>query len=331
MTDFFNQSEQEGSAVRRSPAKAACVISSLYAPLNAATVGAFPTRESVGGKAATLLHIGRFGVSVPAGFIVTTMCFEMWLASTGASTEIMGLLQNSTLNSAYCARYVKDILSDTQVPTDISVMLEEQIAAIGWSAQTPLAIRSSADVEDGCSRSYAGIFESLLGVAGFSEVREALKKVWLSCFSARAIAYQRRFRRTRSYPRMAAIVQRMLTPTWAGTLFTMNPVTGRLDEIIVECHAGLGDVVVAGAVCPVRIRVDRAKENIGLETGDKRGREFVQSGAFRALIQVACDVERILGGLPIDIEWAAENDRIFILQARPITARPLKGEHDEAS
>ena len=100
---------------------------------------------------------------------------------------------------------------------------------------------------------------------------------------------------------MAVVVQRMVRADVAGVLFTCDPVHGRRDRMVVEAVLGLGEAAVSGAVTP-----DHYVPKLGEQH-------------LRVLARIGDDLERRLGA-PQDIEWALENDEIFVLQARPVTA-----------
>jgi pyruvate,water dikinase len=153
-------------------------------------------------------------------------------------------------------------------------------------------------------------------------------------------------------PPMAVLVQRMLVPRASGILFTANPVRGRREEMLVEAGLGLGEALAQGRVHPDLFVVERSPQLRIVERGigGKDGQllplppgsgrlEFVpvddarrrapalSDGELLALCEMAQRVEAWTGG-PVDVEWSIDGQgRIFLLQARPITALP--GRRDE--
>ena len=110
-----------------------------------------------------------------------------------------------------------------------------------------MAVRSSATAEDLPDASFAGQQDTILNVTGTAELIAAIETCWDSLHSDRATAYRDARQIDHQTVRMAVVVQRMITPTVAGVLFTANPLTGRRDEMAVDAAAGLGTTVVDGA------------------------------------------------------------------------------------
>jgi rifampicin phosphotransferase len=179
-----------------------------------------------------------------------------------------------------------------------------------------VAVRSSAVAEDLADASFAGQYETVLDVQGPAALRDAIRQVRASAASARAQHYAAA-RGLSSDGAIAVLVQRMLAPEASGVAFTADPVTGRRDEVVVTAVRGLGERIVSG-------------EAVGDEwvvgDGTAECRRSVEAAltADQALeiAQLARRVEDHFGGVPQDLEWAIEYGRLYLLQARPITALP---------
>jgi pyruvate,water dikinase len=138
---------------------------------------------------------------------------------------------------------------------------------------------------------------------------------------------------------MAVVVQRMVEADVAGVLFTCDPVQGRRDRMVVEAVLGLGEAVVSGHVTPDHYvlkrdgRVRRAQVHpqpyaiVALPDGgvaerplspEEGGGQKVDEDVLARLARIGDDLERRLGA-PQDIEWALQDGKIFVLQARPVT------------
>ena len=170
---------------------------------------------------------------------------------------------------------------------------EEIIAAYRRVGTPRVAVRSSAAEEDSRRLSYAGQFETFLHISGEESLLRAVETCRAAASTTRGAIY-------REYPdpaasRMCVIVQRMIEPEYAGAAFA-----DANGETVVEGVAGLGDRLVSGRAGPSVLPEDL--------------RSAVERVARAA-------VERLGGAL--DIEWAAEQGCIWLLQARPITA-PLQ-------
>ncbi len=163
----------------------------------------------------------------------------------------------------------------------------------------PVAVRSSASAEDGRDVSFAGQFQSFLNLRSLEEVTTAVRRCQASVRAPSVMEYSRRSGIDPRTLRMAVIVQRMIQPELAGVAFTVNPATGA-EEVVIEACAGLADALLAGhqAALPA-------------------GHPLLEQ--HRAEItRVAQAIQRHFGS-PQDIEFAIEDGRLFILQARPIT------------
>jgi len=197
---------------------------------------------------------------------------------------------------------------------DLVATLEDLERRVGPDAG--FAVRSSSRAEDSAAASFAGQYDTVLGVRGANEVSHAITRCFASFSSARASAYQSAVGVQDAAG--AVIVQRLVPADAAGVAFTRDPVTGARDRIVIDAGAGLGDAVVGGRVTPDGFVVmKRSGEVIVRRTAGDRpclGDEQVQ--AIAALAERVEDHE----GAPVDIEWAWHGDRAYLLQARPVTA-----------
>jgi pyruvate,water dikinase len=164
---------------------------------------------------------------------------------------------------------------------------------------TPLAVRSSASVEDGSAFSFAGQFRSFLNLRTVEQVKAAVQACRESIRSPGVIGYCQRHGVDPNALRMGVIVQRMIEPDLAGVAFTVNPSTGA-EEVVIEACEGLADELLLGrkpALSPNHSLVRKHAAEIGA-TARRIQRHF---------------------GAPQDIEFAIRGRDLYILQARPIT------------
>ena len=199
-----------------------------------------------------------------------------------------------------------------EVPAEVRDALADALTDFARSA----AYRSSAVAEDLGHASYAGQYESVLHVEGLESGLAALQRCWSSAGTEAVAEY--RSGHGDDDCRIAVIVQPMVPATAAGVTFTVNPVTGG-DETVIEAATGIGEALMAGEVTPARwIVADTPRLESEGETGP------VLTDAQAASIAAQCRSIAADAGEPLDIEWALEDDRLHILQARPITALPVK-------
>ncbi|MEO5616961.1 MAG: PEP/pyruvate-binding domain-containing protein [Candidatus Eisenbacteria bacterium] len=200
-----------------------------------------------------------------------------------------------------------------------------------------VAVRSSAIGEDARDASFAGQHTTILNAASAGTLADAIVEVRQSAHSASALAYRERMK-IGGAPRIAVVVQKLVDAECAGVLFTRNPATGASERLI-EAAWGLGETVVSGAVVPDSYRLDRdgreLERSIGVKDVALRlladgGTADVavaaglvhqavltdsQLGRLHALI-VQCESEF---GEDLDIEWAFDAERLYLLQCRAIT------------
>lgn len=163
----------------------------------------------------------------------------------------------------------------------------------------PVAVRSSASVEDGGELSFAGQFRSFLNLGSVEAVEAAVAACHESLGMAGVEAYSRRHGVDAATMSMQVIVQRMVRPELAGVAFSVNPMTG-VEEVVIEASAGVADGLLAGHEAP-------------LAAGD------VVLERYRGVIEgVVREIHRHFG-VPQDVEFAVEGGVLWILQARPVT------------
>jgi phosphohistidine swiveling domain-containing protein len=227
-----------------------------------------------GNKAATLAVLRRAGFEVPPGVVVPAD------ALGGAADELAPGLR----------------LALARVP---------ELLAPG-----PWAVRSSSTAEDTEAASFAGQFETILGVEA-DGLADAVRRVWRSAFGDRAKAYDG----GRASGSMAVLIQPMVAAAAAGVAFTTDPVSGR-HRIVIEAVEGLGERLVSGAATPERweMEEDGALDAQSLAT-------VLTAEQARAIGELASRVEDHFGRAQ-DIEWAIAGGSLWLLQARPITTQP---------
>lgn len=181
----------------------------------------------------------------------------------------------------------------------------EPVAGLIEQLGFPLAVRSSAAVEDGEHCSFAGQFASFLNLRSIDEVQAAVRKCFDSARSSPAIVHCRLQGGNVASPRMSVIVQRMVEPQLAGVAFTVCPNTGA-ERVVVEACEGLGDQLLQGRASPLPADHPLLAKHL-------------------PQIDAACRQIQRHFGRPQDIEFAVANDLLYILQSRPITRIEFAG------
>ncbi|HEV2784966.1 MAG TPA: PEP/pyruvate-binding domain-containing protein [Solirubrobacteraceae bacterium] len=214
-----------------------------------------------------------------------------------------------------------------------------ELADRAGSGEPLVAVRSSAADEDGLESSFAGQHETILGVRGLAEVLKAIAECRASQHSDRALHYRRTNGLATPSAPLPVLVQLLVPADAAAVVFSVNPVTPRSGEVLVNAAFGLGESIVGGTVTPDDFALARTSLAITRRTiADKRrmtvrapggSREVdvpaplrrmasISDDQARTAAQLALDLERDLG-FPVDLEVAWTGDDLHLLQCRPIT------------
>jgi len=309
-----------------------------------------------GGKGANLGEMTQAGLPVPPGFTVTTPAYRRFTEATGILDQIKELLQdldvddNTALLST--AEAAKSVVVEAKIPKDVAKLIADAYKELCQQEGEELyvAVRSSATAEDTAEASFAGMNETFLNVHGEKDVVESVKKCWASLYGARVIFYRVKRGFDSWGMEMGVIIQKMADADKAGVAFTQNPATGAPNELIIEAAFGLADPVVAGEISPDYYLVDKSNlsildlqvklkkfmrvrrdgQTVDIDLSDEEGnRQVLTEDEIRDVAKVCRDIENHYG-MGQDIEWAIEDDKLYIIQSRPITTLGIE-EAEEVS
>jgi pyruvate,water dikinase len=314
----------------------------------------------VGGKNANLGEMISAGIPVPLGFAVTAYAYRKFIEETGIAEKIYQIIretvreQNDPKQYEEASKRIRALIESTSMPKEIENAVREAYRELCRklnAERVPVAVRSSATAEDLPDASFAGQQETYLNVVGEDEVIEKTVKCWSSLFTPRAIFYrtQKGFAHEKVF--ISVGIQKMVNARAAGVMFSINPVTGDPNQIVIEGNFGLGESVVSGAVTPDEFIVDKrtmkiverriaAKKIMYVRdpvTGktvhvdvpvENQNQPCLKDDEVLKLAELAVKIEQHYGK-PQDIEWAVDSDigfpeNIFIVQSRPETVWSLK-------
>jgi pyruvate,water dikinase len=295
------------------------------------------TADRVGQKAATLAALHRAGLPVPDGICLAADAYLRQMRLAGlleTATQVAGAEPPAARRLALRIR-----LELARVPLDPALhgAIERVWTQLGAMADARLAVRSSALCEDGATASYAGQFETFLGVADPADLETAVRACWASLWSTRALRYARAHGMDPAQSAMAVLVQRMVDAEAAGGAFSLTPD----DRIVLTGAWGLGSAIAQGEVVPDRYLLRRDASLAEVAPGRKEHEISVAGGGPhwravpRARVEARCltDAEAealgrlVLGaeaaiGSAVEIEWAKGADGFWIVQARPLRVVP---------
>ncbi|MEX0920322.1 MAG: phosphoenolpyruvate synthase [Candidatus Pacearchaeota archaeon] len=220
-----------------------------------------------------------------------------------------------------------------------------------------VAVRSSATTEDLAEASFAGQQDTYLNVKGKTELLNSIRKCFASLFTTRATYYRNKKGFKHEEASLAVIVQKMVDAKKSGVIFSKDP-SQKKENVIIEAVWGLGEGIVSGRISPDRhtlakdpddphdpddlkiIKKEIGKKKIAI-TRDSSGakevvklnediseRQVLKEHEVKKLAEIALKLEDHYKK-PQDIEFAIEDDEIYIVQTRPITTMESRGEADE--
>ena len=300
----------------------------------------------VGGKGANLGEMTNANIPVPPGFIVTVNAYYDFLRQTKIMDKIGELLKPLDVNDSkqlqQTAAEVRQIILEATMPPEVANEIREAYIKMGRGL---VAVRSSATAEDLPTASFAGQQTTFLNVQGEEEVVAAVQGCWASLFRPRAIFYREQQGFDHLKVGIAVPVQKMVQSQTSGVMFTLEPVTSDTNKIVIEAGYGLGEAIVSGSVTPDIYIVDKDGLKISSKKIGKQEWQIIRNPAGKGeetnikvpltpaeqAEQKLTDEEIIslakLGKqledwyqFPQDIEWAKENNQIYIVQTRPVTA-----------
>lgn len=205
--------------------------------------------------------------------------------------------------------------------------LEEEITKIGGF---PVAVRSSGSLEDLPNASFAGLYETFLFVKSFEELYSTIQQCFDSKNSPRVQDYlkTKNIEYSEDNLSMSVLVQRMIDPEMAGVLFTLNPTSGKEEEMYVEFCKGVGERLVSGHVTPSTMTYNWFSNKVINSSINSEG-TILNPELAKKLIEHAVSIQSFYGK-PQDIEWAIDkNQNLFILQSRPITTLVARDDTPE--
>lgn len=313
--------------------------------------------ETLGGKGASLARLAAADLPVPDGFCITTAAYRQCVTERGLQERILAAVstvildQPTTLEEA--SGRIGKLFAQGAMPEDIAAAICHAYAELG-GGDLPVAVRSSATAEDLPEMSFAGQLETYLNVHGEAMVLEAVKRCWASLWTARAIVYRARNGIASQEVSLAVVIQKLIPADAAGIMFTANPLTGARNQVTINAAWGLGEAVVGGQVTPDTFVVDKVsgkvtelrisrKEVMTVRSRDGthaepvpanlRTKEVLSRAQAARLARLGIEVENLYQQ-PVDIEWAFDQGRFFLLQARPITTlrghNPAAGEWNDS-
>lgn len=317
--------------------------------------------EQVGGKGASLgemlNHLDKLEIDVPGGFAVTASAYLAHIQQDNLYARIEARLRDVNVDDvsalASAGEEIRAWIKEQELPADV---IEAITQAYQKFKDVPVAVRSSATAEDLPSASFAGQQESFLNVNGLDNVVQAVRDVYASLYTDRAIAYRVHHGFKHEEVAISVTIQRMIRSDKAcsGVLFTVDTESGFDQVVFITAGYGLGELIVQGAINPDEYYVykpnilankpailsrhlgSKSQQMIfdedtrvrSVQVKDSQQQTFcLQEDEVCQLAKMAIAIENHYG-VPMDVEWAKDgiDGKLYILQARPETVTQKSGQ-----
>lgn len=279
--------------------------------------------DLVGSKGAQLGELKKTGLQIPDGFVITTDVYKDIIKKSQLSKELEDVLSKlnveNTKELEQASNKIQSFITSMELPTDVEKSIIESYKKLGGL----VAVRSSATAEDLKEASFAGQLSTFLNISE-GRLIESVKKCIASLFTARAIYYRHQKNIDHMKSSIAVLVQKMIKSKKAGVAFSINPVTNK-EEIVIEAVSGLGEAVVGGQTIPDNYIVVKETNKIK-ESRISKDLPVLNDVELSQLSEIIKKIEEHYN-FPQDIEWTID-DKIYILQARPITTLQVRKKPD---
>ncbi len=288
-----------------------------------------------GPKAANLARLTAAGLPVPGGFCVDAEAYRAQVRALGLEADARGVF--SATESAQARRHalmMKLGLLDQPIAPEIL----HELLTVWRQLKPPLAVRSSALVEDRLGASFAGQFESFLGIESEADFITAIRSCWGALWATRALRYMATHGVDPADTAMAILVQPLISARASGGGLSQAPgASGGDGTMVLSATWGLGSAIAQGEVTPDRYELARDGSLVSMTPGRKDhqvgcihtqkvpaaqvSQPCLNEGQSRGLGNLLQRVEELLG-MPVEIEWAMDDSGVQLLQARPLHMQP---------
>jgi pyruvate, water dikinase len=293
-----------------------------------------------GPKAANQAALAQAGLPTPGGFCVDAAAYRAQMASLGFDELATQVFSSEDAQARRAALEIRLGLLEGEIAPTVREALLDAWRALVAAAGTPAAVRSSALVEDRYGSSFAGQFESFLGLTSETEFLTAIRSCWTALWAPRALRYMATHNVDPAETAMGILVQPLVQARVSG-----GGLSRTADgQMVLSATAGLGSTIAQGELVPDRYVLTREGSLIEAEAGRRPAgpacgihgasthshehdhehdpvEPCLGSEEIQELARLLLRAEDVIGG-PAEIEWAADEHGIRMLQARPLVSGP---------
>ena len=316
-------------------------------PLNSKEI---PEISEVGGKGYSLIKLSSLNCQVPNGIVLTVNYFQDWVTEIKKSPlykEFIDLLEKNIISKDdSCSEILTKIkewcINNLKLNPNQKAEMEKNIKLIFPNEYNKIlyAVRSSSPEEDLSGASFAGNYETYLGIQ-YDSLEEYILKAFISCLDYRVFKYKLEKKFNVSEIKIAIVIMKQINCDTSGVGFSINPINNDYDEIVITSNFGLGESVVQGIITPdeyiinkiskkiiskklgnkdkiVKLNKNKNETSIIEQDKEKQKQSSLNDELILKLVNNIIFIENNYK-IPIDIEFGIENNILYILQARPIT------------
>jgi len=296
----------------------------------------------VGPKAANLAALARAGLPTPGGFCLTADAYLAQVTALGLDDAVSRFAAADPREQRRLSVEIRLALYEQPIVPDILEPLRDAWQAQRSASGKPCAVRSSALIEDRKGANFAGQFESFLGIDDEAAFLTVVRACWAALWTTNARRYMDNHGLSPADTAMAVLIQPLVDARASGGGLSENAE----GQMLLSATWGLGSAIAQGEVVPDRIVLTRQGFLRTNEAGRKHHADICRHGASgdadnrarvapqampRELVDKPClkageavalgrmlrKAEAVLG-MPVEIEWALDEDGFKLLQARPL-------------
>ena len=271
--------------------------------------------KSIGTKASNLFKLQELKLNIPMFFCINSFCSDEDFQNINSKIE--DLLTNTNFKDEKelkkAEQNIKKIIENLEFGKEKQEKILKTINTKYKEVKT-FSIRSSSSMEDSINSSFAGQFATFLNV-NKNDILKYIIKCFSSLYSANVLKYASEKNLDIKDFRMSVIVEEMIDSDMSGIIFTANP-QGLLNELVVVVGNGTGNNIVEDKVPATTYYYNKTDKTYYFET--KENSPLLKTEFFNELIKISEKISESFGEY-IDIEYAIKNNKIYILQTRPIT------------
>jgi phosphoenolpyruvate synthase/pyruvate phosphate dikinase len=292
--------------------------------------------ERFGPKAANLAALRQAGLPTPGGFCLDAEAYRLQLAALGLADKAQRMAVADLRDARRLAVEIRLALYQGKIAAPVLDALLTAWRAV--AAQGLGVVRSSALVEDRAGATFAGQFESFLGLASEEDFLTAVRACWAALWTTNARRYMETHEVDAGETAMAVLIQPLVEARASGGGLSRTAE----DQMLLSATWGLGSAIAQGEVVPDRILLSRQGFVRKIEPGRKahsvgcvRGHGDIAAPVDPALAAKPClepgqatqlgrmlrKAEDVLDQ-PVEIEWALDEAGFKLLQARPLHVEP---------